>query len=86
MSIPEHLLAILVCPVTKQPLQLLSDEQLAKLNAKIARGKVQSGGAKVENPVEESLITTDAKTIYLIDGGIPQLLAEQGIPTDQLDL
>jgi uncharacterized protein YbaR (Trm112 family) len=65
VPIPKDVLEILVCPVTMQPLQLLSDEQLSKLNAKIAHGGVQNaGGAKVETALDEGLITTDAKTIY----------------------
>ncbi len=64
---------------------MLSDEQLARLNQRIAAGKVQStNGAKVESALQEGLITTDAKTIYRVDDGIPVMLAEEGIAADQL--
>ena len=85
MPIQKELLEVLVCPVTKQPLQLLSDEQLAKLNQQIAKGAIQNvGGADVEAVFEEGLITVDSKTIYRIDDGIPIMLAEEGVATDQI--
>jgi uncharacterized protein YbaR (Trm112 family) len=86
MPIRKDLLEILVCPVTKQPLEILAAAKLARLNECIQRGRVQdAGGKKLESAVEEALITTDGKTIYRIDDGIPIMLAEEGIPTQQLD-
>ncbi len=83
MPLRKELLEILVCPVTKQPLEMLSDERLAKLNERIAQGNVQNAsGSKVESPLEEALITTDAKTVYRVDDGIPVMLAEEGIATE----
>lgn len=85
MSIHPDLLDVLVCPVTKQKLQMLSDEQRAKLNEHIARGAVQNvGGTQVENPIEEGFVTVDAKTVYRVDDGIPIMLAEEGIGTEQI--
>ena len=86
MQIRKDLLEILVCPVTKQPLEILTETKLANLNALIARGRVHdTGGKKVESPVEAALITTDGKTIYRIDGGIPIMLAEEGILVEKLE-
>ena len=85
MPIHKDLLEILVCPATKQPLELLSEAKLAQLNARITQGQLQNvGGHKVEAPIEEGLITTDGKTIYRIDDGIPIMLVEEGIPAAQL--
>ena len=85
MPIPKDLLEILVCPVTQQPLEILSAEKLAALNGRIAAGRAQNtAGAKVEAPITEALITTDGKTIYRIDDDIPNMLAEEGIPAAQL--
>ena len=85
MPIAKELLEILVCPVTKQPLQMLSEEQVSKLNEQIAQGSVRNtGGNKVETALEEGLITTDSKTIYRVDDGIPIMLAEEGIGGDQI--
>ncbi len=86
MQIRKDLLEILVCPVTKQPLEILAEAKLASLNALIQRGRVHdTGDKKLEAPVEAALITTDGKTIYRIDGGIPIMLAEEGIPTAKLE-
>lgn len=85
MPIRKDLLEMLVCPVTKQPLDILPAEKLAQLNALIQQGRIQNvGGAKVEASVVEALITTDGKTIYRIDEDIPIMLAEEGIPAGQV--
>lgn len=85
MPFPKDLLEILVCPATKQPLEILVEDMRAKLNARIAEGRVQNaGGHKVETPVEEALITVDGLTIYRIDGGIPNMVVEEGIPAAQI--
>ncbi len=86
MPIRKDLLEILVCPVTKQPLDILPAEKLAQLNALIQQGRIQNaGGTKVEAPIAEALITTDGKTIYRIDDDIPIMLAEEGIPASQVE-
>ncbi|HZL84549.1 MAG TPA: Trm112 family protein [Candidatus Krumholzibacteria bacterium] len=86
MPIRSDLLEILVCPATKQPLEILREDQLAKLNAAItAQRIVNAGGQKVETPVAEGLITTDGKTIYRIDGDIPIMLVDEGIPAAQIE-
>ena len=86
MPIHQDLLDVLVCPVSKKPLTVLTEQSMTELNALIAQGKVTTvGGLKVETPLEEGLITEDGKTIYRIDDGIPIMLAEEGIPAAQLD-
>ena len=80
MPIHKDLLEILVCPATKQPLELLSEAKLAQVNARITQGQLLNvGGNKIEAPLEEGLITVDGKTIYRIDDGIPIMLVEEGI-------
>ncbi len=86
MPISEDLLEILCCPETKVPVEMLSGDLLAKLNAEIQAGKVASvGGEAVRKPLQEGLITTDGKTIYRIDDNIPVMLVDQGIATRQLE-
>ncbi len=85
MALDEKLLEILCCPATKVPVKLLTVEQLDKLNEKINEGNAkEKGGDKVEKPLEEALITEDGKTVYAVDSGIPIMLADKGISTDQL--
>lgn len=80
------LLDLLVCPVTRQPLQLLDDRGLQALNRAIAAGAVRRGdGSPQGDPVREALVTRDRKTVYRVDDGIPVLLAEEAIATAQVD-
>ncbi|MDZ7266784.1 MAG: Trm112 family protein [candidate division KSB1 bacterium] len=82
----QELINILCCPQSKVPVELLSSEELARLNRAIAAGKIkQVDGTPVKKPISEALITRDRKTIYRVDDGIPVMLIEQGIPAAQLE-
>ena len=86
MPISEDLLQILCCPRTKVPVEMLSAERLAKLNEQIAKGTVKNyDGSAVEKALDEGLVTEDGKTVYRIDDGIPVMLVDQAIETDQLE-
>lgn len=85
MPIKKELLEILCCPVTKEPVEMLSADKLAHLNQLIAEGKIKTvDGKPIETKIAEALITTDGKTIYRIDDDIPVMLVDMGIPTDQI--
>ena len=85
MSVDPRLLEILVCPVTKVSVQMLGKRKLAVLNRAIAEGDVKHlGGEVVEAPLDEALVTTDGRTVYRIDDGIPVMLEDLAIPTEQL--
>ncbi len=80
------LLDLLVCPATRQPLQLLDGRALAALNAAIqAGGIVRGDGSAQSGAIGEALVTRDRKTVYRVDDGIPVLLAEEAIATAQVD-
>ncbi len=85
MSIDGRLIDILVCPVTKTPVKPLGKDKLAVLNHAIAAGDVtRRDGAVVEAALDEALVTTDGKTVYPIDDGIPVMLEEHGIACSQI--
>ena len=85
MSVDPKLLEILVCPVTKVSVQVLGKQKLATLNRAIAGGGVKHlGGTVVDTPLDEALVTTDGRTVYRIDDGIPVMLEDLAIPTEQL--
>ena len=85
MSVDKHLLEILVCPVTKTPVKLLSKDKLAILNREVERGAISyANGSVVDTPLDEGLITEDGRTIYRVDDGIPVMLEEQGIVANQI--
>ncbi len=67
------------------PVKMLSKEKLGKLNNAIKHGDVRCvSGNVVEDPLEEALITENGKTVYRVKSGIPVMLEEEGIPTDQV--
>ncbi len=85
MSVDRKLLDILCCPVTKMPVKILPKEKLLKLNDAIKQGDVRFvGGDVVKEALEEALITENGNTVYRVKSGIPVMLQEEGIPTDQV--
>ncbi|NDY95358.1 Trm112 family protein [Wenzhouxiangella limi] len=85
MSLPDHLLDILCCPVSHEPLLPLSRDKLKTLNDSIAAGDIQFvDGEAVEQALTAALITRDGKVVYAVEEGIPVLLPERGIGTTQL--
>ena len=80
------LLDIVCCPVTRSPLELLSERELATLNELIAARRIKNReDAVVETPLDEALVTRTGKLIYPIRDGIPLLLEEQAMPLQQLE-
>ena len=80
MSVSEELLEILVCPETKQPIALASDEVLGNLARDIEAGTVRNrGGEKVTQPITEGLVREDGKILYPVDDGMPVMLIEESI-------
>ena len=80
MSVSQELLEILVCPETKQPVVLASEEVLRNLAQDIEAGKVLNrGGEKVTEPITEGLVREDGKILYPVDDGIPVMLIEESI-------
>jgi len=79
------LLAVIVCPESRQPLSLAADDLLARVNAAVEKGGVTNvGGDAVERPLEAGLVREDGKVVYPVRDDIPVLLVEEGIPTDGL--
>lgn len=85
MPLDKRLLDILCCPLSRQPLLPLSRAQLDALNRAIAAGSVQTiEGEPVAAPLHEGLLTRDGKLVYRVDDGIPVMLADQAMGTQQL--
>lgn len=85
VAVDERLLEILVCPVSRVPVRRLPKDKLAILNRHLERdGLVHADGSRVEGALEEALITTDGKTLYAVEAGIPVMLEERGIAAHQV--
>ena len=85
MSVDPKLLEILVCPITKVSVKVLGKEKRALLNRAIAEGGVKHmDGTVVDTPLDDALVTDDRRTVYRVDDGIPVMLEDMAIPTEQL--
>ena len=85
MSVDPKLLEILVCPITKVSVQVLGKQKLAVLNRAIAEGGVKHlDGTVVDTALDEALVTGDGRNVYRVDDGIPVMLEDLAIPTEQL--
>jgi uncharacterized protein YbaR (Trm112 family) len=83
--IDKELLAILVCPENRTPLDLADDRLMAKLNQAILAGEVRNRvGRAVEKPLQGGLIRQDKTLLYPITDAIPVLLVEEAISLEQI--
>lgn len=86
MSLNKELLDILVCPITKLPVRLVSSSNLKVLNRLILSGNLLNAeGERVALPLSEALITQNNTMIYPVIKSIPVMLEDQAIPVSQLD-
>lgn len=85
MSIDRKLVEILVCPVSKVPVKMLSRDKLAILNRCIEAGDIQrQDGSVVSEPLQGALITEDGRTVYAVEDDIPVMLQDQAIAAHQV--
>jgi len=80
-----ELLKILVCPETKQPLNLADARILERVNLAVAGGYLRNrGGERVKERIEEALVREDGGVLYPVRENIPVMLLDEAIPLDPL--
>jgi uncharacterized protein YbaR (Trm112 family) len=78
-----ELLRILRCPETRQELRVADPGQVDKLNRQITTGALKNrAGNPIKEPIDDGFIRADGKILYPIQGNIPVMLVDAGIPLD----
>ncbi len=84
MAVSQELLAILVCPETKQPVALAPTELVDTLNAHIQNGTLKNRvGEIVSTAMDTALVREDQRYCYPIRDDIPVMLIDEAIPLPQ---
>ena len=85
MPLDPELLAILVCPESRQPVAMADAELLARLNAAVEGGRAFTrAGDAVTDPVTEGLLRQDGRILYPVRDGIPIMLIDESIDVSGL--
>ncbi len=80
-----ELIAILVCPETKQPLSVATAEILDRVNKAVEEGSLRNQGDDgVRDRIEEGLVREDGKVMYPVRDDIPVMLLDEAIRLDTL--
>jgi uncharacterized protein YbaR (Trm112 family) len=80
MPVAADLIAILICPESKQPVAQASAAQLAAVNAAIRSGTAYNrAGARVERELADALVRQDGRVVYPVEDDIPVMLVEESI-------
>jgi uncharacterized protein YbaR (Trm112 family) len=80
MTLEGFLLDILVCPETKEKLELAPRDVVKSLNEAIEKGKLKNrAGKPVREPLDEALLRADRAVAYPVRDDIPILLIDEAI-------
>ncbi|HEX4149311.1 MAG TPA: hypothetical protein VHY20_10000, partial [Pirellulales bacterium] len=83
-AISPQLLAMLLCPAMRTPLELADDKLVQAINQRIARREIRNQAGEVaETRLDGGLLRSDLQGLYPIVDGIPILLVDEFIPLNQ---
>ena len=81
-----ELVKILVCPDTKENVDLAPAELIKKINLAIKEQQIRNlDDQPVEEPLQDGLIREGGEIIYPVRDCIPVMLIGEGIPMKQFD-
>ena len=81
-----ELVEILICPDTKENVDLAPAEVIKKINLAIKEKQVRNlDDQPVEEALQDGLIRDDGEIIYPVRDCIPVMLIGEGIPMKQFD-
>ncbi len=80
MAISKELLDILCCPETKEPVALISDDEIKRLNGLIEQGQIKRRNGETETEkIDGGLLRQDGKFLYAIRDDIPVMLIDEAL-------
>lgn len=80
MALDKELLEILRCPETKEPVSLISEDEVGRVNAAIASGKARRRDGQAESlNIDGGLLREDGRYLYPIRDDIPIMLIDEAI-------
>lgn len=83
--IDQELLDILVCPESREPVNMADDAVLDRVNAAIEGDGVENrGGDAVTEVLAAGLLRADGRILYPIREGIPVMLIDESIDVSGL--
>ena len=80
-----ELLDILVCPETREPVQLADETLIDRVNRAIVEGQLTNKeGERVTEKIEAGLVREDGKILYPVRDDIPVMLIDAAILLESL--
>lgn len=83
--IEPKLIAVLRCPISGKPLEIAAKPLVERVNAAIASGSLRDRhDQKIDEPIDEGLVTIDGDRLYPVRGEIPTMIADESIDVKQV--
>ncbi len=80
MAISKELLDILCCPETKEPVALIPEDEIKRINGLIEQGQIKRRSGEIETEkIDGGLLRQDGKYLYAIRDDIPVMLIDEAL-------
>jgi uncharacterized protein YbaR (Trm112 family) len=75
----KEFLSLLACPISKEPLDQVNDEQLNLINESLKLRHYADGSSIDLSFIHEALYALGSKRVYIVKDGVPVLMSEKAI-------